>query len=257
VRAKYDGEVILAGDGQVLIEVIKNPFQLKAGIPGEVVELIPDRGVVIETSGALIQAKWGNDQQNDGILICLAKNPSTELMVSDLDDSMRGAIVFSGHCVNPAALKTAEEIALGGLILGSIDAGMLSSAAKARFPIVLIEGFGRIPVNSLAFRLLNMHDRRVIAINACSWDHYSNERPEIVIPLPAPSSITLPKEVEEFSAAKQVRILSSPFMSEIGTIEKLIGNTIIESGLRVPTALVRISEEKTVKIPLANLELAV
>ncbi len=257
VRAQSDGEVILAGDGQVLIELISIPHQISAGIPGEVIDLIPDRGAVIQTTGALIQAIWGNEQLNDGMLIVLAKTPSTELVASDLDDSMRGAIVFTGHCGSLEALKTADQIRLGGLILGSMHADLIQTAGEVRFPILLLEGFGRIPVNSLAFRLLSAHDHRNIAINACSLNHFSNRRPEIVIPLPAPSSVSAPKEVDEFSASKQVRILRSPWNGTIGTIVKLSGNTLVESGLRVKTALVRISEERTVEVPLANLELVI
>ena len=257
MRAQIDGVVILAGDGQVLIELTSKPFQISAGIPGEVVDLIPDRGAVLETTGALIQAIWGNEQLNDGMLIVHAKDPTTELLASDLDDSMRGAIMFSGYCSSLETLKTADEIHLGGLILGSMHADLLPKAYEVRFPILLLDGFGRIPVNSMAFRLLSMHDHREIAINACSWDHFSNMRPEIVIPLPAPSSVSAPKEVDEFSASKLVRILRSPWNGTIGTLEKLSGNTLVESGLRVPTALVRISDEQTVNVPLANLEVVI
>ncbi len=43
-------------NGQVLLEMESQSHQLLAGINGVVTEIIPDQGVVVETSGALIQA---------------------------------------------------------------------------------------------------------------------------------------------------------------------------------------------------------
>ena len=75
VRTPSDGQVVLVGSGQVLIEVASKPFQLKAGVPGEVVELIVDRGATVETSGALVQGVWGNGHIDFGVMVVLAKSP--------------------------------------------------------------------------------------------------------------------------------------------------------------------------------------
>src|SRR3972149_5807084 len=60
VRTPRPGKVVVASGGQVLIEVASRPYELVAGISGVVIELIPDRGAVIATTGALIQGGWGN-----------------------------------------------------------------------------------------------------------------------------------------------------------------------------------------------------
>src|SRR4030042_1414804 len=60
VRAPKSGTVVVAGDGQVLLELEGEFSELQAGYFGVVSEMVGDRGVVIESSGALIQGVWGN-----------------------------------------------------------------------------------------------------------------------------------------------------------------------------------------------------
>ena len=95
VRATQDCKVVLVGDGQILLEVSEKLYQLKSGFPGQVVELIADRGAVIEATGALIQAVWGNGRQDYGILNMLAGKPDHSLDTADLDISLRGSIVVA------------------------------------------------------------------------------------------------------------------------------------------------------------------
>ena len=45
-----------AGGGQVLMEVGDTRIELRAGLPGMVTQVIAERGVVIRTAGALVQA---------------------------------------------------------------------------------------------------------------------------------------------------------------------------------------------------------
>jgi hypothetical protein len=255
VRAQRDSKVILAGDGQVLLEVVGKPFQLKAGIPGEVVELIPDQGAVIESSGTLLQAVWGNGRLDSGPLTVLAKNPDHSLRVADLDVSFRGTIVLSGHCQDPETLKMADELPLRGLILGSLSSDLLPVANRLRLPVVLTEGFGERPLNPIIFKLLSTNDRREVALNGEPWDHYSGRRPEIFIPLPVPGNTVPPVDTARFSPEKQVRVLRAPGAGKIGTIVNLKGKTTFPGGLRTVAAEVRLEDGKTTVIPLANLEI--
>jgi len=64
VRAPSNGRIVLAGDGLVLLQVKSTPFEIKAGMPGTVTNLIPEQGAVIETYGALVQGVWETDMQS-------------------------------------------------------------------------------------------------------------------------------------------------------------------------------------------------
>jgi hypothetical protein len=255
VRSPQSGRVIASGGGLVLIEVESTPYELKAGLPGTVIELIDDRGVIIEAAGALVQGVWGNGRIDYGLMYALARNPNEILTAERLDVSLRGSVVMAGYCEDASVLKAAADLPLRGLILSSMSTSLVPVAAKIRFPIVVIEGFGHIPMNSLAFQLLSTNERREVAINAGPWDRISGARPEIVIPLPTASDPPLPPETDTFKEGQQVRCIRAPYIGKIGTLSALHpGMDTLPNGLLVQTAEVRLENGEDVLLPLVNLE---
>lgn len=73
VRAPVDGRVVLIEAGQILLEVAGYTRRLQAGLPGKVVDLVPERGVVIQNAGALIQGVWGNGKIGQGHCASISK----------------------------------------------------------------------------------------------------------------------------------------------------------------------------------------
>lgn len=254
VRAPRSGRVVLAGSGQVLIELQSKPFTLKAGIPGEVVGLVGERGVVVETTGALIQGVWGNGQINAGVMYCLAKEPGHVLTADQLDISYRGGILVGGICVDKEVLINAEEMVLRGLVLSSLDPALIPLARGLSLPICLLEGFGRRPFNSAAFKLLSTNEQREAALNAEPWDPFTGTRPELVIPLPA-SGAPPAQDVGFFTSGQQVHILRAPHAGKLGTFIKARGSIVLPSGVRAAAAEVRLEDGASAVIPLANLEI--
>jgi hypothetical protein len=255
IRAPRSGRIVLAGSGQVLLEVESRHFELRAGLPGIVTELIPDRGVEIETTGALIQGVWGNGPIDIGLLGVVSANPQDELTAQQLDVSQRGLVIVGGYCGAGEALEYAADIPLRGLIIPSMDSTLVPQALKLRIPVVVLEGFGNIPMNNTAYKLLATNDRREVVVNAESRDRYANTRPEIVIPLPASSQLPLPNETDTFSLGQLVRITSAPYRGTIGTISALLpGRTTLKSGIRVVAAEVRLEGGEDTVLPLTNLE---
>lgn len=254
MRAPKPGRVVLAGSGQVLIEVKSKPFELKAGFPGMVTDLIPDRGVILETTGALIQGVWGNGRIDYGLMSVLVEEAGHVLLPDQLDVAQRGAVVVAGHCANADALKAAADLPLKGLILASMDTGLQATAAKLPIPVLVLEGFGVRPMNSATFKLLTTTGRREVAVNAEPWDSHAGTRPEAVIPLPASGSPALPRETDFFAPGQQVRSVRSPQAGKIGTIMSLPGMRPFPSGVRAQAAEVRLETGETLLLPLANLE---
>jgi hypothetical protein len=255
VRAPKDGRVIAAGGGQVLLETGETSLQLRAGMPGNVIEVIPNRGVVIKTVGALIQAVWGNGRIDTGDLINLAEKADSGLTASRLDETMRGHVILGGQCKDAETLQTASEIAVHGLILSSLFRSLLPLAARMRFPIVVTDGFGGMPMNSAAYRLLSTNAKRPVTLNAELYNRYTGARPEVIIQLPITSEPALPREVEAYAPGQTVRLRRPPSMGAIGTIVLLRpGLTLLTSGLRASAADVRMETGETVIVPLVNLE---
>jgi hypothetical protein len=255
IRAPRSGKIVLAGNGQVLMEVESPPYELRAGLPGLVTEVISDRGVAIENIGALIQAAWGNDQIDYGLMNVLLHKPEDVLTANLLDVSLRGSVILAGHCGKANVLEAAAELPARGMILSSMDSALVPLAAKMRFPILLIEGFGRLPMNMAAFKLLTTNDRREVSINALMVDQFTASRPEIVIPLPADTSPPIPEEVVTFKPNQRVHIIRAPYQSQIGTLVAVRpGLQVLPNGMHAATAEVKLESGESVILPLANLE---
>jgi hypothetical protein len=228
-------------------------FQLRAGFSGVVTEIIPERGAIIETHGVLIQGVWGNKIVDQGMLISLAKSTDEVLTRERLDVSMRGAVIMAGHCARADALTMANELPLRGLILGSMKAELVPLANTLSFPLIVLDGFGQIPMNNAAFRLLSTNEKRDACLNATPWNPQFGDRPEIVIPLPVEGE--LPREADDFRPNQTVRVQGAPYASQIGTlIQVKTGTTTLTNGLRVPAADIRLENDEIVSVPLANLD---
>jgi hypothetical protein len=256
VRAPKKGRVVLAGGGQVLLELEGKVLELRAGFTGVIRELLPDQGVVIETSGALVQGSWGNGRMDYGLLHVLARAADEELRADRLDVSLRGAVVLGGFCASAEVLSVAEELPLRGLILASMDAGLVPQANRMRCPVLLTEGFGRLAMNENAYKLLSTSQRREVSILADRPDPILGGCPEIIIPLPAQPGSPLPLETAEIRAGQLVRVTHSLHQGQVGQIVALLPEGApLPSGLVAAAAQVRFDGEEPVTLPLANLEI--
>ena len=255
VRTPKNGRVIVAGGGQVLLEMDTAPLEVKAGLPGIVSSLIEEHGAVIEAAGALIQGVWGNGAIDSGMMNNLLQSAEDELTTDHLDVSQRGSIILGGYCGNADVLKTAASLPLRGLILSSMHPSLTPLADRMRLPVIVIEGFGRRALNSVAYQLLTTNDRRDVAINAQRWDRGEGTRPEIVIPLPVTVEPDLPPDTDTFHAGQQVRAVNSPHPGKLAKIITVLpGSTTLPSGVNAPAAEVQFENGEKSTLPLANLE---
>jgi len=253
VRAPADAEIVAIQKGQVLLELLGDKFELLAGLNGMVSEVLPERGAVIEANGALIQGVWGNQRVSFGTLACLAESPESELKRASIDKSLLGAVVAAGFVAKEEVLTAADQLPIAGMILSSIASHLVPAAMRVKYPIILIEGFGYLPMNSKAFQLLTANNKRELSLNA-SWEPLLGERPEAFIPLPAEGNPIL--NTSEFLPGKTVRIHSLPLAGAVGTIiYTRPGQSKLANGLRAPAADIRLENGRTVTVPLANMDL--
>ena len=202
VAAPREGRVVVVGGGQVLMEVGETKTELRAGIAGTVAEIIPNRGAMIQTAGALVQGVWGNGRIDSGLY--------------------------------PSLIPMARDM---------------------RYPIIVTDGFGPLPMNSAAYKLLSTSVKLEATVNAEAYDRYSGARPEVIIPRPISAPPATPHEVETFAPGLQVRMRRPPALGMIGTIVAVKpGLTTLLSGLRAPAAEVKLENGETVVAPLVNLE---
>jgi len=255
IRAPRAGRVVVVGGGQVLMEVGETKVELRAGIPGTIVETIANRGAVIQTAGGLVQGVWGNGRIDSGLLVNIAEKPDGVLTSGRLDVSLRGSILLACMVKDGETLEAAGDLPVRGLILSGLYPSLIPIAREMRYPIMVTDGFGPLPMNSAAYKLLSTNIKREVTINAEVYDRYSGARPEAIIPLPISTDPPAPREVETFSPGLQVRMRCSPSLGMIGVIATVKpGLTVLASGLRAPSAEVRLENGETVVAPLVNLE---
>jgi hypothetical protein len=255
IKAPRAGRVMIAGSGQVLMEVGDSRIELRAGLPGVVTRVLPEKGVVIRTAGALIQGVWGNGRIDNGLMVNLLEKPDDVLNPERLDVSLRGSVILGGHVRDVETLRAAAELPVRGLILSSLLSPLIVPAYQMRYPIIVMDGFGTMPMNSAAFKLLTTNNKREATVNAEHFDRYSGNRPEVIIPLPVSSEPPEPNSFETFSVGQTVHLRRPPSAGMIGTLSNLpAGLSTLPSGLRAPAAEVKLENGETMLVPLVNLE---
>ncbi|MGE5124323.1 MAG: hypothetical protein ACM3H7_07375 [Acidobacteriaceae bacterium] len=256
VRAPKSGSVVVTGEGQVLLELEGEFSELKAGYSGVVVETIEERGVVIEAAGSLIQGVWGNGKINFGGLKLQLNSPDERLTLDKIEDNLRDMVIVAGYCEHEKVLRSAERLPVKGMILASMDSALVTVALSMGYPILLVEGFGHLPMNQDAYKIFNSSAMQEASVNAEPWNRILNRRPEVVIATPEASNPEAPTELASFAIGQTVRVISSPYKSRIGTLTSLGQSfTLLPGGLRAQVAEVRVSNEESIKIPLSNLEI--
>lgn len=256
-RAPVDGQVLAVRDGRIVMEAAATPFELQACLPGTVTNVMPGLGVVIATTGALIQGFWGNGREARGVLRLVVDNPQRPLRARSIDVSCQGTLIVGGQIVDEEALKQAVDVKVRGIIAGSVHAELCPLLRSLPFPVLITEGFGTLPMSQAAFSLLQTHVGREALLNAAFQTQGGIRRPEVLIPLPDTGASTREEsEPLPLQVGAQVRILRAPYRGMMGTVMNLpSAPQIVESGLRLPVAVVDFGEGTPVIVPRVNLEL--
>ncbi len=263
-RSPVDGRLVAAAGGKALVAAIPQPFELRARIPGTVVSILPDRGVVVEATGALLEGVWGNGRDDYAPLRSLGSQPDQALTAELIEPGLRGAIVAVGVLADLAALNQLAEIRVRGLLAGTLQAGLLARAQTLDFPVMVVEGFGASGFSAPAFGLVANNDGREAWLNAAAVDRFRGQRPELIVPLPGPGMPPpAPADGEALAVGKRVRVLRGPEAGRIGTVAELSPRlATLESGLRTRVAKVVFPAESgsgessaPARVAYANLEL--
>jgi hypothetical protein len=188
-------------------------------------------------------------------MVSLLEKPDDVLNAGRLDVSLRGSVILGGHVRDLETLKAAAELPVRGLILSSLLSPLIVPAYQMRYPIIVTDGFGAMPMNSAAFKLLTTNNKREVTVNAEHFDRYAGNRPEVIIPLPVSSEPPEPNNFETFAVGQTVRLRRPPSAGMIGTLSSLpAGLSTLPTGLRAPAAEVKLESGETLLVPLVNLE---
>lgn len=265
-RSPVDGKIIDVRDGLVLIASAGNTFELEAHLKGQVTNVMPSRGVVVSAAGALIQGFWGTGGEAEGVLKLVVDSPQKPLRARSIDVSCQGTVVVGGRILDEATLDQAVEAKVRGMIVGSLDAGLIQYLRALPFPVVVTEGFGTLPMSEPVFALLHSNMGREAMMNAETSTRWGARRPEVLIPLRADDSTPEDsREPKPLRVGDLVRVLRAPYLGSLGTVVDLPDlPQVLESGSRVPAVIVELDDasmpsgqsvDQPVVIPIVNVEL--
>lgn len=255
LRAPANGRLVAVSGGQALLEIGHKPFKLQAGLSGVVAEVIADEGCIIETTGAWVQGVWGNGRVDTGPMRVYAESADEPLGPGKFSSDHTGDVILAGKCTDRAALEAGSKVGIAGLIVGSISTRLRPVASKMPYPIVVLDGFGDLPMNTAAYTLLSTNKERETVVNAEVYDRYKGTRPEVVIPLGNVGNPILPMDLSSFEIGQKVRVIKAPHAAGVATISGLPGKFVrFPSGLRAAGAEIQFEDGEKTLVPLANIE---
>ncbi|MHB1457289.1 MAG: hypothetical protein ACYC0V_10280 [Armatimonadota bacterium] len=261
-------ELISPISGHVGIRFKPTPVEVKAYIQGKVTEIIPDEGVVIETSGALIQGIFGIGGERLGEIMMAAKSPDDVLDADHITGGMTGKIIVAGANITGAGIRKAAQIGVKGIITGGIidrdlvdflgyDIGVaITGQEKIDISIIVTEGFGIIRMAGRTFKLLKSLEGRIASINGATQIRAGVIRPEIIVPAAGDEALSIVEKEQTLDIGARIRIIREPNFGTLGVVTDLPSQpAMIESGAKVRILEAKLDNGDLVTVPRANVEI--
>ncbi|WP_455241816.1 hypothetical protein [Petrachloros mirabilis] len=254
--------------GQVLLREPPRILDLLAYIDGNVVEVIPRQGVVVEATCSLVQGIFGIGGEIWGEIAIAVKAPDEALLPGHLSSSMKGKIVVGGSFLSAETMAKAKEYGVAGLVVGGIhdkdlrallgyDLGVaITGTEHVGFTLILTEGFGTIPMASKTYKLLSAHAGQKASISGATQIRAGVIRPEIIIPKESAGVSAGPQAQREgIRIGDPVRIIRDPLFGKIGAVSALPPDlTKIPTESEVRVLEVKFADGSRAVIPRTNIE---
>jgi len=124
------------------------------------------------------------------------------------------------------------------------------------FVLIVMEGFGTVPMCQRTFELLAAYDGQEVAIDGSTRLRGGLARPEIIIPLARTTAVKwLEESGPTLSTGTHVRLLSSAYLGQTGQVVSLpVGPRAAQSGVVAPVADVAIADGTRLRVPLVDIE---
>jgi len=272
-KSPCDGtiESISTVTGQVIIREPPIPVEVEAYIDGNVTEVIPNEGVLVETQGAFVQGIFGIGGEIHGKIHVVVDKPEDELTVDHFDGDLEGSVVVGGSRVTSEVLKKAVEKKVSAVVAGGMDAGDLrnfmgvdlgvaiTGSEELGVTLVITEGFGKMTMAHRTFDLLKRFEGLKCSVNGATQIRAGVMRPEIVVSLleqgaeMAESAFSMSKGLQ---VGSPVRVIRAPYFGHLGVVTELPPElAIVESGAKVRILKVKFGDDSEAIVPRANVEM--
>jgi hypothetical protein len=273
-KAPMDGtlEDVNKITGQILLRGAPVPVQVRAYVRGEVEEILPGEGCVVQTYGTFVQGIFGVGGETHGNLVKACQSPDQRLTDDLIKPEHKDCIIVGGNLVTAKALKKAISLGVRGVVTGGFhdqdlrdflgyDLGVaITGHEKLGITLVVTEGFGEVDMAQKTFDILTAHEGHEASINGATQIRAGVIRPEVVIPMErsgADIDKGAKKEIHGLEIGSLIRVIRVPYFGRIGKVTALpSGPAVLESESKARVLqLVLEGETEPVTVPRANVEL--
>ena len=270
-RAPADGtiESISEITGQVAVREVPIPVDINAYVDGNIAQILPKEGVMVETFATFIQGIFGIGGEVIGELMIACDNASDVLDAHLIDAKFANKIIVGGSKITSDAIKKAIGSGVKGIIVGGIDdidlrdflgyelGVAITGSEELGATLVITEGFGQIDMAAQTFELLKSREGMKTSINGATQIRAGVVRPEIVIPLKATTLVNdVADESTYLEVGTSVRIIREPHFGKLGRVTDLpVELQSLETEAKVRVLEVEFDDGNRVMLPRANVEI--
>jgi len=256
LQAPVTGRVVLIDGANILLQEESSSVELEAGVNGQVIETRPERGVVIETMGALFQGVWGNGKRAISTLRFAPEAGLETLQTDELDFDYRGAIIITKQPLTLKSLMVMAEQSFAGMIAPSLETTLIPDAMRAPGAILLTEGIGSMRMSLLVAQFLEGMEGRQATLDAL-WEEGGSTRPELIVNVPLTDIRPSPPLLNlSLQLGMMVRVARADGVSIFGKVISVPRNPVmLENGLKLQCAQIETVSGERIFAPLSNIEI--
>ena len=270
-RSPIDGTIETISDvtGQVILREPPIPVEIKAYIDGSIIEVLPDKGVVVEAYGTYIQGIFGVGREAVGTLNVVVDSPDAPLTRDAIQTTHQDKILVGGSIVGNDTLQEAMRRGVKGVVVGGIndtdlrqllgyELGVaITGSEELGITVIITEGFGQISMAERTFNLLKEQDGMQASINGATQIRAGVVRPEIVIPFEKrEQSPQTAAECGVLEVDTPIRVIREPYFGQLGRVSALpVELQQLETEANVRVLEVELDNGARITLPRANVEI--
>jgi len=211
-KSPFTGYIIKtdAVNKEIFIRKPSRPFELISGVPGYVTAIIEGRGVLITTRALRVRGVASYGAEVGAELLVFGEH-NDNLKQENFENELAEKIVVCGHLTREAYAK-GRAVGVEGFVCGSCNLALFNNLKGDCPPVLVLEGFGKIPLSPLVFDYLKSVQSRFVVLRAC-------ER-ELIIPESGKQGWCSTKSVPfvDVKRGQAVQIFSFPYYGFFGTV---------------------------------------
>jgi hypothetical protein len=256
VRPTDRARLLFVGpDGLARILVGRGVAMVESPVPG-IVDAVSAGRLTLLAEGVGIPGRVGWGRPVHGRLVLGVSSPDADLPASAIDIGMAGSVLVAGARLDIEALTRARAIGVAGIICGGVVGRELRQLeesdvrqraalhAASPFAVLMLDGYGRRPIPTLAWDLLAWGAGRPIGLVPDARLAILAADPGDDLPAPRP--------------AGSVRITAGDGIGRVGVILGLAGPRRQPGGLYQPGGFIQevgaVGASEVRIVPLADLE---